>query len=168
MRWIVGYAYCDRTLAPHHWQSLSDGLPSGFVPLDRRNRLILLLTMRAALTVKELTHLSLENIEVVDLARATFADAAAASELPLFQPESPHWQASEAHPTYSLTVDSERSVRCRTLILDARSSKAMFDWLECRAMRFCRSKHKRRSCRPAFVPVGAHHTRPDPKRCAPP
>lgn len=121
-------------LAPHHWQSLSDGLPSGFVPLDRRNRLILLLTMRAALTVKELTHLSLENIEVVDLARATFADAAAASELPLFQPESPHWQASEAHPTYSLTVDSERSVRCRTLILDARSSKAMFDWLECRAM----------------------------------
>lgn len=122
------------SLAPHHWQSLSDGLPSGFTPLERRNRLMLLLTMRAALTVKELTHLSVDNIKVVDLARATFADAAAASELPLFQPESPHWQASDPHPTYSLSVDSDKSARCRTLILDSRTSKAVCDWLECRAL----------------------------------
>lgn len=121
-------------LAPHDWQKLSDGLPSGFTPLDRRNRLMLLLTMRAALTVKELTHLTLDNIKEVDAARSTFAETAAISDLPLFQPESPLWQASQQHPTYSVTVDSAKATRCRTLTLDARTSKAVFDWLECRAL----------------------------------
>lgn len=71
-------------------------LPGAFTPLRRRNCLILLPTMRAVLTVQELTHI---NIKKIDLARAMFAATAARSDLPLFQPESPHWQATQARPT---------------------------------------------------------------------
>ncbi len=118
-------------LTPQQWQALSDGLPGGFTPRERRTRLILLLTMRAALTVSELTELTVDNVkEVVD--QASFAETAAESDAPLFQPESPHWKANEDHPTFSLTIESDKPERCRTLILDQRTSKAVADWLYCR------------------------------------
>lgn len=117
-------------LTPQQWQNLSDGLPGGFTPRERRNRLILLLAMRAALTQGELTALTVDDIkEVVN--PLTFADAAD-SETPLFQPESPHWQANEDHPTFSVTIVSHKPERCRTLVLDGRTSKAVADWLFCR------------------------------------
>jgi hypothetical protein len=100
--------------------------------------------MRAALTVGELTKLTVENFEQVDGVPATF-ESAAESALPLFQPESPHWQATEKHPIYSVTIDSHLAVRRRTLILDARTSKAVHDWLECRVYydKSARASHDR-------------------------
>jgi integrase/recombinase XerC len=121
-------------LSPADWQALSDGLPGGFTPKDRRNRLVLLLIMRAALTVGELTNLAVDDIKEVQAGPKTFEEAAELSDTPLFQPESPFWLANEAHPTYSITVDSKVKARCRTLILDDRTSKAVYDWLEYRSL----------------------------------
>lgn len=133
-------------LPPDDWNKLSDCLPAGHSPRDCRNRITLLLAMRAALTVAELTRLTIDDLNTVD--RSTFTGGAAESDLPLFQPESPHWQANEPHPVYSITITSATPARRRTLVLDERTSKAMYDWLNVR--------HMIRKNPPASSTVGNH------------
>lgn len=139
------------------WQLLSDGLPGGFTAKERRNRLILLLAMRCALTVSEIVEAKLEDVTEASTSpdHVSFNDAL--TGLPLLQPESPFWQASQAHPIYRLVIRSTKFSKVRpmrsaapgtgtvsaatgpkavlterALVLDARTSKALFDWLEIR------------------------------------
>jgi integrase len=139
------------------WQLLSDGLPGGFTEKDRRNRLILLLAMRCALTVSEIVQAKVADISEATPFTGTVSESLAFAGMPLFQPESPFWVTGEAHPIYRLEVKSEKFSKLRpargtvsevlpmqmpqtpksitatrVLILDARTSKAVFDWLEVR------------------------------------
>ena len=50
-------------LPPHQWALLQEGLPSGFGLKARRDRLVLLLMMRCALTVGEIMGLTLASVE---------------------------------------------------------------------------------------------------------
>lgn len=50
-------------LPPHLWALLQEGLPGGFQFKARRNRLVLLLMMRCALTVSEILHLTLASVQ---------------------------------------------------------------------------------------------------------
>ena len=123
-------------LSPNMWQALHDGLPSGDTYKDRRNRLVLLLMMRAALTVQEIIGLSMASVEVLSGSPDAQAAQIEHAGLPLFQPD-PALQAqahySGAQPAYLLRVRKARIGHERVLLLDARTSQAMGDWLELRA-----------------------------------
>lgn len=139
------------------WQLLSDGLPGGFTEKERRNRLILLLTMRCALTVSEILNAKVADVSEASASDGTISEKTALAGMPLFQPESPFWVAREEHPIYRLEIETEKFSKVRpkqntenqvlnaptaatpkaissrrVLILDARTSKAVFDWLEVR------------------------------------
>ena len=99
-------------LSPNMWKSLHDGLPSGDSYKDRRNRLVLLLMMRAALTVQEIIGLSMASVEVLS---------------------SPLDAQAGAQSAYLLRVHRGRTGHERLLLLDVLTSRAMGDWLELRA-----------------------------------
>lgn len=114
------------------WIALREGLPSGHTFKDRRNRLVLLLMMRVALTVSEIIGLTVGSAKPY---LGTPEDESRALEdvgLPLLQPESSHWQVREPFPIYLLNVENPRTGKTRCLLLDARTSKALHDWLEVR------------------------------------
>ena len=100
------------------WTALHEGLYAGFLGGDdfkaRRNRLALLLMMRAALTVRELVGLTLDCAQVC----ASSAEASAGLE-PLF-------------PGYTLRVRKPGGGHERELQLDAPTSRALHYWLEVR------------------------------------
>jgi integrase len=114
----------------HAWISLMDQIPGGFTFKDRRNRLALMLMMRCGLTAGEIVDLSVGDVAAVpalEHQRATFG-------LPLLQPESPNWQATEAFPDYALQVSGRTKALSRTLFLDPRTSKALHDWMQVRVI----------------------------------
>src|SRR5256885_14309343 len=49
-------------LTPNMWQQLHDGLPSGYAFKDRRDKLVLLLAMRCALTTSEILALKIKSV----------------------------------------------------------------------------------------------------------
>ena len=123
-------------LSPNMWQALLDGLPSDDAYKARRNRLVLLLMMRAALTVHEIMALSMASSQLLSNSPGEQAVQIEHAGLPLFQPDArPHSQVgSQAGlaPAYLLWVRTARSGRERMLRLDERCSQAMHDWLELR------------------------------------
>ena len=124
-------------LSPNMWQALHDGLPSsGDAYKDRRNRLVLLLMMRAALTVQEIIDLSMASVDLLSGPPDAQAAQIEHAGLPLFQPD-PALQAQahycSAKPVYLLRVRKARTGGERVLLLDARTSQAMGAWLELRA-----------------------------------
>lgn len=123
-------------LSPSMWKSLHDGLPTGDSYKDRRNRVVLLLFMRAALTVREVIDLSLASVELLTGPPDARAAQIEHAGLPLFQQDTwPEDSASPAatRPEYLLRTRKSPTKRERVLILDARTSRAMRDWLEVRA-----------------------------------
>ena len=96
-------------LPPHLWALLQEGLPGGFQFKARRNRLVLLLMMRCALTVTEILDLTLGCAQ---------ADAGTPGQVD--------------GPTYTLQLSGPRPVQARCLVLDARTSATLHDWLELR------------------------------------
>lgn len=127
-------------LPPHLWALLQEGLPGGYQFKARRNRLALLLMMRCALTVTELIGLTLGSVQAHEGMPDKVAERLALAGLPLLQPESPFWaplarQAPSSTPvTYTLQLSGSRPVQTRQLVLDARTSHALHDWLEVRKM----------------------------------
>lgn len=121
-------------LESHHWKLLNDKLPGGFSPKERRDKLILLLFMSCALTVSELRGLDVADVVETDVPWETVAADDTYRGLALFQHESPHWQTREAHPRYAIEIDSDKPGRARSILLSKRTSKAMFDWLQCRSV----------------------------------
>ena len=122
-------------LPPHLWALLQEGLPGGFQFKARRNRLVLLLMMRCALTVSEILHLSLASVQAHEGDAEQVARHLALAGLPLLQPESPFWAPLAGHPSglsYTLELSGSRPVQARYLVLDARTSAALHDWLEVR------------------------------------
>jgi site-specific recombinase XerC len=122
-------------LPPHLWALLQESLPGGFQFKARRNRLVLLLMMRCALTVSEILHLSLASVQTHEGDADSVARHLALAGLPLLQPESPFWAPLAGHPeglTYTLQLSGSRPVQARQLVLDARTSTALRDWLEVR------------------------------------
>jgi len=93
------------------WAALREGLYAGFPGGDdfkaRRNRLALLLMMRAALTVREIIGLTM------DCARLCAAPG--------------------ADPSYVLLVRKASVGHARTLVLDLETSRALHAWVEVRA-----------------------------------
>ena len=125
--------------SPNMWHALHEGLPSGAAAYkERRNRLVLLLMMRAALTVQEIIALSMASAGLLDGPPDSQAAQIEQAGLLLFQPDSEPQspavsavqavQASE-QPAYLLRVCKARTGRERLLRLDARTSQAMGDWL---------------------------------------
>jgi site-specific recombinase XerC len=122
-------------LPPHLWALLQEGLPGGFQFKARRNRLVLLLMMRCALTVSETLGLTLASMQAHEGDADQVARHLALAGLPLLQPESPFWGPLVGHPgglTYTLQLSGSRPVQMRQLVLDARTSTALCDWLEVR------------------------------------
>lgn len=121
-------------LTPNMWQQLHDGLPSGHVYKDRRNKLVLLLAMRCALTTSEILDLKIENVQPHEGTPEQISERLALAGMPLLQPESPQWTPLEPHPIYELQLQSPLELKKRRLILDRRTSKALYDWLEVRLL----------------------------------
>ena len=123
-------------LSPNMWKSLHEGLPNGDSYKDRRNRLVLLLMMRAALTVQEIIGLSMASVEVLNGSPDAQAAQIEHAGLPLFQPDTA-LQAQDhylgAQPAYLLRVRKARTGAERVLLLDVLTSRAMGGWLELRA-----------------------------------
>ena len=122
-------------LPPHLWALLQEGLPGGFQFKARRNRLVLLLMMRCALTVGEILHLTLASVQAHEGDADSVVRHLALAGLPLLQPESPFWAPLAGHPaglSYTLQLSGPRPVQARQLVLDARTSAALRDWLEVR------------------------------------
>jgi len=125
-------------LPPHMWALLQEGLPGGYQFKARRNRLVLLLMMRCALTVTEIIGLTLGSVLVHEGTTETVAERLALAGLPLLQPESPFWtplaSSFSVIPAYTLQLSGARPVQMRQLVLDARTRAALHDWLEVRRM----------------------------------
>jgi integrase/recombinase XerC len=121
-------------LTPNMWALLQEGLPGGHDYKDTRNRLVLLLLMRCALTVSEVLGLKISGATPHNGTPEQAALRMALAGLPLLQEESPFWRPLETHPTYALLVDGKRAVQKRQLVLDARTSKALHDWLAIRKL----------------------------------
>jgi len=98
-------------LPPHLWALLQDNLPGGHSFQARRNRLVLLLMMRCALTVTEILGLTLGCVQ-------------APAETP----------GQDARLTYTLALSGSRPVQARCMALDACTSAALHDWLELRRL----------------------------------
>ena len=98
-------------LPPHLWALLQEGLPGGFQFKARRNRLVLLLMMRCALTVTEILDLTLGCAQ---------ADAGTPGQVD--------------GPTYTLQLSGSRPLQARCLVLDALTGAALHDWLELRSI----------------------------------
>jgi integrase/recombinase XerC len=129
-------------LTPNMWIELQEGLPGGHTYQDRRNRLVLLLLMRSALTVSELIGLKTSSVTAHDGSPEEVSQRLSLAGLPLLQAESPFWKPLEPHPTYALQIEGARAVQKRQLVLDARTSKAVHDWLEIRQLGSKRSDQK--------------------------
>ena len=122
-------------LPAHLWALLQEGLPGGFGFKARRNRLVLLLMMRCALTAGEILHLTLASAQVHEGDADSVARRLALAGLPLLQPESPFWTPLDEHlggMTYTLQLSGSRPPQARQLVLDACTSAALRDWLEVR------------------------------------
>jgi site-specific recombinase XerD len=119
-------------LPPHLWALLQEGLPGGYQFKARRNRLVLLLMMRCALTVTEIISLTLGSVQAHEGTPEKVTERLALAGLPLLQPESPFWAPLASYPTYSLQLLGSRPVQTRQLVLDSRTSAALHDWLEVR------------------------------------
>ena len=123
-------------LPPHLWALLQEGLHGGYTFKARRNRLVLLLMMRCALTVSEILHLTRVSVQLPEGDADAVAQRLELAGLPLLQPESPFWAPLDGHPggglTYTLQLSGSRPVQARQLVLDARTSAALRDWLEVR------------------------------------
>ena len=87
-------------LPPHMWALLQEGLSGGYQFKARRNRLVLLLMMRCALTVTEIISLTLGSVQAHEGTPDEIAQRLALAGLPLLQPESPFWAPLASHPTY--------------------------------------------------------------------
>jgi integrase/recombinase XerC len=129
-------------LTPNMWIQLQDGLPGGHVYQDRRNRLVLLLLMRCALTVSELIGLKTSSVTPHDGSPDEVSQRLSLAGLPLLQAESPFWMALAPHPIYALQVEGARAVQKRQLVLDVRTSQALHGWLEIRLPETKRSDGK--------------------------
>ena len=124
-------------LPPHLWALLQNNLPGGHSFQARRNRLVLHLLMRSALTVTELLGLTLGCIQAHEGTPEQVARRLGLAGFPLFEPASAFLAPTAAHPaglTYTLQLSGSRAVQTRCLVLDARTSSALHDWLEVRAM----------------------------------
>ncbi len=122
-------------LPPHLWALLQEGLPGGYTFKARRNRLMLLIMMRCALTASEILGLSLASVQAHEGDAEHLARHLALAGLPLLQPESPFWAPLDGHPaglTYTLQLSGSRPPQARQLVLDVRTSAALRDWLEVR------------------------------------
>ena len=106
-------------LPPHLWALLQEGLPGGFQFKARRNRLVLHLMMRCALTVTEILGLTLGCVQ---------AHAGTPGQVTGQDSGRP------ARLTYTLALSGPRPVQARCLVLDARTSAALHDWLELRSI----------------------------------
>ena len=105
-------------LSPNMWQALLDGLPSGDAYKARRNRLVLLLMMRAALTVQEIMALSMASVQLLPNSPDEQAAQIEHAGLPLFQPDSRPWSQAGATLAYLLRVRKARTGRERIFRLD--------------------------------------------------
>jgi site-specific recombinase XerD len=124
-------------LPPHLWALLQENLPGGHSFQARRNRLVLHLMMRCALTVTEILGLTLGCVQAHEGTPEQVARRLGLASLPLFEPESAFLAPLAAHPaglTYTLALSGSRPVQTRCLVLDARTSSALHDWLEVRTM----------------------------------
>ncbi|UUZ66573.1 site-specific integrase (plasmid) [Polaromonas sp. P1-6] len=129
-------------LTPNMWVQLQEGLPGGHDYQGRRNRLVLLLLMRCALTVSEVISLKTSSVTPHDGTPEEVSQRLALEGLPLLQPESPFWKALEPHPTYKLQIVGEQKEKNRQVILDPRTSKAVHDWLEIRKLESAQGDRK--------------------------
>ncbi|MDB5744929.1 MAG: phage integrase [Polaromonas sp.] len=116
------------------WVALRDGLPSGNTFKERRNRLVLLLMMRTALTVAEIVGLTLASVKPCAGSPEEQAALLEYAGLPLLQPEPALWLPPDASPAYLLLVRKARTGAVRALLLDAPTSRALHEWLEVRRM----------------------------------
>ena len=127
-------------LSPSLWALLQEGLPAGFGLKVRRDRLVLLWMMRCALTVGEIMALTLGSVEAHAGSPEAVAKGLALTGLPLRQPESTFWTPLSSRPalgpaiTYALQLSGPRPARRRRLVLDARTSCALADYLEVRTL----------------------------------
>ena len=124
-------------LPPHLWALLQKNLPGGYSFQARRNRLVLHLMMRCALTVTEILGLSLGCVQAHEGTPEQVAQRLGLASLPLFEPESSFLVPLATHPaglTYTLELSGSRPVQTRCLVLDARTSAALHDWLEVRTI----------------------------------
>ena len=96
-------------LPPHLWTVLQEGLPGGPSFKAKRNRLVLHLMMRCALTVGEILDLTLGCVQA-----------------PAGTPR------QDAGLIYTLDLSGSRPVQARCLVLDICTSAALHDWLELR------------------------------------
>ena len=97
-------------LPPHLWALLQDNLPGGHSFQARRNRLVLHLLMRSALTVTELLGLTLGCVQAHAGTPEQVARRLELASLPLFEPESSFLAPTAAHPaglTYTLALSAE-------------------------------------------------------------
>jgi integrase/recombinase XerC len=139
---VISEKTSSLALPPHMWALLQDGLPGGYEFKARRNRLALLLMMRCALTVSEILTLTIDNAKAHAGEPGTVAQRLALAGLPLVQPESACGAPLDREPpppcsslipnTYCLQLSGSRPVQTRQLVLDARTSQALQDWLEVR------------------------------------
>ncbi len=124
-------------IASNYWQLLMDAIPGGFTFLDVRKRVLLLLVMRAALTVSEIVAIRIKDVYPYEPDKQ-FAG------LPLLENDL-NWISNEPHPIYALNITNNdeklRPAKRRTLVLDKRTSKAIHDWLSIR-MKFDNVKVK--------------------------
>jgi site-specific recombinase XerD len=116
-------------LPPHMWTLLQAGLPGGEGIKDRRNRLVLLLMMRCALTVTEIISLTLGCVQAHEGTPEVVARRLALAGLPLFEPDTGFMAPLAACPTYTLQLSGSRPVQTRRLVLDAQTSQALHGWL---------------------------------------
>jgi len=121
-------------LPPHLWALLQEGLPGGFSCKARRNRLVLLLMMRCALTVTEIIGLTIGSAKLHEEVPELVPERLALAGLALLQPESAFWAPRLAPPAYILQLSGTRPAQTRQLVLDARTSAALHDWLEVRQL----------------------------------
>lgn len=121
-------------LAPHMWAQLQAGLPSGPGTKERRNRLVLLLMMRCALTVAEIISLKISSAQAHEGGPEAVSQRLALADLPLFRPDTALPAPLAAPATYALQLSGSRAVQTRRLVLDPRTSQALHDWLNIRKM----------------------------------
>lgn len=119
-------------LTPPMWAQLQASLPTGPGIKDRRNRLVLLLMMRCALTVTEIISLRIASAQAHEGSPESVAACLALAGLPLFAQETDFMAPLALCPTYTLQLSGSRPVQTRRLVLDATTSAALHAWLQVR------------------------------------